>query len=111
MTKQTEDTRPDGSEFSAELGPLPEPDMSHRKALDDCDEETSYSAEAMESERQRCYALGMAAERERCAKLCESLHPDANPNDCAWTIRTEWAADSDGPNAGTKRNPTAPQAE
>jgi hypothetical protein len=27
------------------------------------------------------------AERERCAKLCESLYPDANPNDCADEIR------------------------
>lgn len=52
------------------LGPLPEADMSHRKALDDCDEETSYSAEAMEVERQRCYAMGVAdgisQERNRC---------------------------------------------
>lgn len=46
-----------------ELGPLPEPDMSHEKSRDDCDEETSYSAEAMEAERQRCYALGVAAGR------------------------------------------------
>ena len=29
----------------------------------------------------------LAAERERCAKLCESLYPDANPNDCAGEIR------------------------
>lgn len=33
--------------------------------VDDCDDETSYSAEAMEAERQRCYALGVAAGRER----------------------------------------------
>lgn len=53
----------------ANLGPLPEPDMSHEKARDDRDEETSYSAEAMEEERQRCYALGAAEERERIAKF------------------------------------------
>ena len=29
----------------------------------------------------------IAKERERCAKLCESLYPDANPNDCADEIR------------------------
>ena len=47
------------------LGPLPEPDMSHRKAPDDCNEETSYSAEAMNAERSRCFELGMAHEREQ----------------------------------------------
>lgn len=30
-----------------ELPPLPEPDMGHQKAPDDCEWETSYSAEAM----------------------------------------------------------------
>jgi uncharacterized protein YgiB involved in biofilm formation len=46
--------------------------MSHRKAVDDCEEEASYSAEAV-----RAYALAevekaVKAERERCAKVCES---------------------------------------
>lgn len=33
-----------------------------------------YSAEAMNAERQRCYALGMAAERERLARDVAGLH-------------------------------------
>lgn len=67
----SEQTQPPVAVASSKgLGPLPEPDMSHEKARDDRDEETSYSAEAMEAERQRCYALGLAAgiaqERNRC---------------------------------------------
>jgi hypothetical protein len=48
----------------------------------------------------------MAAERERCAKLCEGMHDEDRPSDYAWAIRTEWADDSTGPNAefsGTPR--------
>ena len=40
----------------------------------------------------------VAAERERCAKLCEGMHVEDKPGDYAWTIRTEWADDSEGPN-------------
>ena len=90
------------------LGPLPEADMSHRKALDDCDEEASYSAEAMDTERKRCYELGVANERARCVLICEDHAADKNPpfkdyedsyrdgwldaaNECGWAIQ--------GPNA------------
>lgn len=62
-----------GRGLSEGLGPLPEPDML--RGIDD----DYYSAEAMNAERQRCYALGMAAERERCAKLVEDTqkqYPD-----------------------------------
>lgn len=38
-----------------------------------------------------------AAERERCAKLCEGMHDEDRPSDYAWTIRTEWASDSQPP--------------
>jgi len=65
-----------GAGSSEGLGPLPEADMSHRKALDDCDEEESYSAEAMEAERHRCYALGVATERERWRAACEAISQD-----------------------------------
>ena len=47
-----------------------------------------------EAERQRCYMLGVAAERERCAKLCESIREldnenafEAAANRCAEAIR------------------------
>lgn len=33
-------------------------------------------ADQVEAERQRCYTLGVAAERERCAKLCEDISDD-----------------------------------
>ena len=62
-----------GRGLSEGLGPLPEPDM-----LRGADEDY-YSAEAMKAERQRCYALGMAAERERIVKLIEDTqkqYPD-----------------------------------
>ncbi len=57
----------------------------------------------MELEQTRAEAIlavnvARADERERCAKLCEGMHPEDKPSDYAWTIRTEWAADSDGPN-------------
>ena len=39
-------------------------------------------------------ADAVAAERERCAKLCEGMHPEDGPSDYAWTIRTDWAEDS-----------------
>jgi hypothetical protein len=41
------------------LGPLPEPDML--RGIDD----DYYSAEAMNAERQRCYALGLTAGSSR----------------------------------------------
>lgn len=44
----------------------------------------------------KAFDAGVAAERERCAKLCEGMHPEDGPHAYAWTIRTEWAADSDG---------------
>ena len=53
--------------LSDELGQLPEPDMCHEMARDDWREDWSYSADAM-----RAYAAEqVAAERERCAKVCE----------------------------------------
>lgn len=80
------DERPDGQtaeplalRLNDQLGPLPEPDMSHEKARDDREEETSYSAEAVKTERQRCYELGMAAERKRWITLCKDLAADNNP--------------------------------
>ena len=30
----------------------------------------------------------VAAERERCAKLCECMHEEDRPGDYAWAIRT-----------------------
>lgn len=32
-----------------------------------------------------------ASERERCAKLCEGMHPEDGPHAYAWAIRTESA--------------------
>lgn len=49
---------------TVELGPLPNP-------LEWPDGQ--YTADDLLEERARCYALGVAAERERCTKLCESL--------------------------------------
>lgn len=50
------------------LGPLPEPEEldwnRHAEPV------FGYTRQQMEAERQRCYALAVAAERERCAKLC-----------------------------------------
>ena len=57
-----------------ELGQLPEPDVCHEMARDDWREDWSYSADAM-----RAYAAEqVAAERERCAGICEQwdlTHP------------------------------------
>ena len=39
----------------------------------------------------------VAAERERCARLCESMDFGETPSDYAWAIRTEWASDDDEP--------------
>jgi len=33
------------------------------------------------------WSASRKVERERCANLCQSLYPDANPNDCADAIR------------------------
>jgi hypothetical protein len=38
-----------------------------------------------------------AAERERCAKLCEGMHPEDGPDTYAWAIRTGWASYAEGP--------------
>ena len=59
------------------LSPLPPPDMSHRRSLDDSEEETSYSAEAVTA-----YAtVEVLKERAACRELAERLsgtclHPD-----------------------------------
>ena len=42
-------------------------------------------------------AMAVAAERERCARLCESMDFGETPENYAWTIRTEWASDDDEP--------------
>ena len=39
--------------------------------------------------------LSVAAERERCARLCEGMGFGATPADYAWTIRTDWASDDE----------------
>ena len=53
------------------------------------------------------WRAAVAAERERCARLCEGMHQEDGPHAYAWTIRTEWAADSEGPNVRGKLAPTA----
>ena len=55
---------------------------------------------------EREIALDVAAERERCAKLCEGMHAEDGPHAYAWAIRTDWASDSDGPNVRGKLEPT-----
>ena len=55
------------------LGPLPEPDMSHEKAKDDVDVEFSYSPEALERERRRCYELGVRLQTLVKAHSCAGL--------------------------------------
>ena len=61
----------------------------------ECEYEDLFTADQMRA--------AVAAERERCAKLCEGMHPEDGPHAYAWTIRTEWAADSDGPYVGNNR--------
>ena len=44
------------------------------------------------SDQMRAYAdAAVAAERERCAKLCEGMRDEDRPSDYAWAIRTDWA--------------------
>ena len=62
-------------------------------------------AEGLEVTRlydQAAIDAAVAAERERCAKLCEGMHDEDRPGDYAWTIRTEWADGSQGPNVEAK---------
>lgn len=39
--------------------------------------------------------MAQQAERERCAKVCERMDYEDGPDDYAWAIRTEWAADAE----------------
>jgi hypothetical protein len=40
------------------------------------------------SDQMRAYrAEGVAQERERCAKMCEEMHPEDGPHAYAWAIR------------------------
>lgn len=55
----TDQATPEAVCSTAMLGPLPEPDML--RGIDD----DYYSAEAMNAERQRCYALGLTAGSSR----------------------------------------------
>lgn len=70
FTSATNAASPLGSASSDGLGPLPETDVWAIGSLDMREDVEAYSAEAMEAERQRCYALGVAAgiaqERNRC---------------------------------------------
>ena len=85
MTKQTEATRPDGSEFSAELGPIPAPDLLmpwRVNAPDFSAHSSGYTYDQMRSERQRCYALGAAEERERLRALVDTERDEAASLGC-----------------------------
>ena len=68
-----------------DLGPLPEPvahvhsdgHLCQDKAFNNTGWPVYFmTPEQVEAERQRCYMLGVAAERERCAKLCEDISDD-----------------------------------
>jgi len=56
------------------LGPLPEaqwlPEYVHSDDGKWAYKMRAYTTEQMRAERNRCYELGIAAGRERCAKLC-----------------------------------------
>ena len=93
-------TTPGNVRLNDGLGQLPEPDVCHEMARDDWREDWSYSEEAM-----RAYAAEqVAAERERCAKICEEHAANRHPpfksyedtylagwldasNECTWAIR------------------------
>ena len=68
--------------MSNTLGPLPPPNVPADCELSDdfCAYDDWYSAEQMEAERQRCYALGVSQERERAANLAESYSDYFNNN-------------------------------
>ena len=73
MNTTTDCSRLD-SDLSEGLGPLPAPvEVARRRALSGLVITHAYTTAQMEAERQRCYALGVAAERERCAKLCDDI--------------------------------------
>ena len=61
-----------------ELPPLPEPE--HPADTDGC---TYACLEGFSAEQMRAYALqAVAAERERCAKICEQADEDGEGPDC-----------------------------
>lgn len=64
----------------AELAKLPDAELLQAsKITDPLGADVYYSG--------RTVVKLLADQRERYAKLCESLYPDANPNDCADEIR------------------------
>ena len=60
---------------SERLGPLPAAKVPEGSELSDdfSAYDDWYTAEQMEAERLRCYGLGVAAERERCASICDGI--------------------------------------
>jgi len=57
------------------LGPLPE--AAHSLRVGDAEYKDAWTAAQMHEERERCYALGVAAERERIRALVQAVR-DAN---------------------------------
>ena len=82
-TEQATNAKPEAVCSTAMLGPLPDEDVMWEDGKDEWgyhNYSKAYSSEAMEAERQRCYALGVAAERKRCAgghdleAMCEAFN-------------------------------------
>lgn len=77
----------------AGLGPLPGPALVDQHSL-----ASAYTAEQMHEERARCYALGVAAGREQCAKAADRYHfgdrydADATGSEVASWLAAEFRA-------------------
>lgn len=101
------------------LGPLPE--AAHSLRVGDAEYKDAWTAAQMHEERERCYALGVAAERERIRALVQAVR-DAN-RDAAEDGETfrllkpgqerAWMAllaGLDGPNVANNRQTAAGEA-
>jgi hypothetical protein len=63
----------DNKFLSGALGPLPETDESHPNYHGSCEEAFTYSANAMEVERKRCYLLGVKAGQDGLTELMHTV--------------------------------------
>ncbi len=88
---------PLGSASSEGLGPLPAAEVPEGSELSDDFSAYAdwYTAEQMEAERQRCYELGAASERERWKAMRDRIQADLDRPEGRWGMHGRTAVDDD----------------
>ena len=103
--------QPLGLALSDQLGPLPHPmEVARVQVREGLRITHAYSTQQLRAERERCYALGVAAEQERWREVEQYLVAAADGSmsrNNSEALASELLAQILGPNVGAKPKPTA----